>query len=247
MHDPYLYPDSNVLRNLLDIHDEDALNLAEAEISRVNMMLIYEQGFSDFSGRGLQAIHKALFGDIYDWAGEFRLINIHKREKQLGGRSIWYANANDIERDMDSTWESIHAVLWSKLQQEEFAVQMARRFPALWKVHPFREGNTRTVVMLMTFFAEHYGFYFNQELLAASAEYVRDSFVMACIEPEYAEFEHLERILKDAVSSEPIAYPNLLEADMPSELAEKYSQYRSSEEYKPIPHEYCNDEPELTM
>jgi len=100
MHDPYLYPDSAVLRNLLDIHDEDALNLAEAELSRANMMLLYEQGFSDFSSQGLQAIHKTLFGDVYDWAGEFRLINIQKREQQLAGLSVWYSNDNDIERDL---------------------------------------------------------------------------------------------------------------------------------------------------
>lgn len=92
MGDLYLYPGSKVLRNLLDIHDEDALDLAEAELSRANMMLLYEQGFSDFSAQGLQAIHKALFGDIYDWAGEFRLINIYKREEELAGRSIWYSD-----------------------------------------------------------------------------------------------------------------------------------------------------------
>ena len=58
MRDPYLYPGSMVLRNLLDIHDEDALNLAEAELSRASMMLMYEQGFTDFSSQGFQKIHK---------------------------------------------------------------------------------------------------------------------------------------------------------------------------------------------
>ncbi len=49
MNDPYLYEGSSVLRNLLDIHDEKELDLAEAELSRANMMLLYEQGFDDFS------------------------------------------------------------------------------------------------------------------------------------------------------------------------------------------------------
>ena len=33
---------------------------------------------------------------------------------------------------------------------------LARLFPRVWQVHPFREGNTRTVVMMMTLFVEHY-------------------------------------------------------------------------------------------
>ena len=33
-------------------------------------------------------IHRYLFGDIYDWAGQYRVINIEKRERLLGGRSV---------------------------------------------------------------------------------------------------------------------------------------------------------------
>ena len=126
---------------------------------------------------------------------------------------------------------------------------MAKRFPPLWQVHPFREGNTRTVVMLMTFFAEYHGFYFDQESLAASAKYVRDSFVLASIDPRYAEFEHLERILKDAISLEPIEYVDDLDEDITFQRTEKYSKYQSGEEYRPTPHEYRGGElgPELTV
>lgn len=66
MNDPYLYENSSVLRNLLNIRDEKELDLAEAELSRANMMLLYEQGFEDFSTGGVQKIHKALFGEGYD-------------------------------------------------------------------------------------------------------------------------------------------------------------------------------------
>ena len=49
MNDPYLYEGSSVLRNLLNIHDEKELDIAEAELSQANMMLLYEQGFEDFT------------------------------------------------------------------------------------------------------------------------------------------------------------------------------------------------------
>ncbi len=43
MNDPYLYEGNSVLRNLLNIHDEKELDIAEAELSQANMMLLYEQ------------------------------------------------------------------------------------------------------------------------------------------------------------------------------------------------------------
>ena len=90
------------------------------------------------------------------------------------------------------------------MSREEFVHALARCFPMLWQVHPFREGNTRTVVMMMTFFVEHHGYYMDQELMAASAGYVRDSFVMASLD-QYSEYEHLERILMDAVCETPLS------------------------------------------
>ena len=66
MADPYLYADTPVLKNKLDIRDEKVLDLVEAEQSRANMMLLYERGFSDFTPAGLCEIHRFLFGDIYD-------------------------------------------------------------------------------------------------------------------------------------------------------------------------------------
>lgn len=66
MNDPYLYENSFVLRNLQGITDEEELDLVEAEFSRAIMMVLYNEGFDDFSTEGVQKIHKALFYDIYD-------------------------------------------------------------------------------------------------------------------------------------------------------------------------------------
>ena len=68
MSDPYLYEDVPVLKNELGIKNEKTLDRIEAEQSRANMMLLYEQGFQDFSPDGLREIHRTLFADIYEWA-----------------------------------------------------------------------------------------------------------------------------------------------------------------------------------
>lgn len=48
--------------------------------------------------------------------------------------------------------------------------------------------------MMMSLFVEHHGFYMNHELLAASAGYVRDSFVMASLD-QFSEYEHVETVV----------------------------------------------------
>ncbi len=76
----------------------------------------------------------------------------------------------------------------------------------VWRVHPFREGNTRTVVMMMTMFVEHYGYYMDQELMDA-----------VCEEPiQYDE---------DEIVSSPQEKP----------CSEKYRKYQK-EPYVPEPH-----------
>ena len=234
MNDLYLIPNSTVLKNLLGITNEKELDLAEAELSRANMMLLYENGFSDFSSGGFCFIHKFLFGDVYEWAGQFRKINIQKREELLAGQSVWYSNVTEIGSDLDKTFAEINKIDWTSLSREDFAKQIARLFPKLWQVHPFREGNTRTTVMMMTFFVEHYGYYFDQTLMAESAGYVRDSFVLASL-GEHSEYEHLEKILLDAICIELVDYVNdNIESKDKTDKHEKYK----SKNYTPTKHEY---------
>ena len=86
----------------------------------------------------------------------------------------------------------------------------------------------------MTFFVERYGYYFDQNLMAESAGYVRDSFVLASL-GEYSKYEHLEKILLDAICIEPVEYAN---GDIESkDKTEKYKKYKSKN-YTPIEHEY---------
>lgn len=236
MPDIYLYDDVPVLKNKLGIRDSNLLDTAEAGMSRANMMLLYESGFQDFSPAGLQEIHRRLFFDIYEWAGKYRTINIEKRERLLAGRSIWYSDDENIPADLHGAFDRLLAQPWDNFSREEFAHALARYFPPIWQVHPFREGNTRSVVMMMSLFVEHHGFYMDHELLASSAGYVRDSFVMASLD-QFSEFEHLEKILLDAVCSDPVSYTESSTSSETGDLprAGKYAQYQK-EPYKPEPH-----------
>ena len=237
-YDIYLFEDCKVLKNKLGIKDEAQLDKAESEFASISMMELMDSGFSDFSPSGVCKIHKAVFGDVYDWAGEYRIINIQKREPLLAGKSVWYSNWEDIDRDLKAAWQKIDTVDWTHLSHDDFAKSVARLFPAIWQTHPFREGNTRTVVMLIALFAEQYGYYFDYELMAASAGYVRNAFVLCCF-GEHSEFEHLEKILIDAISTEPVDESEESETEA-NKKSSKYEKYYV-EDYKPTPHQYVED------
>lgn len=103
-YDIYLRENSKVLKNWLGITQEDALDKAESIMANTKMALLYNSGFSDFSSEGVCSIHKTIFDDVYDWVGQYRIINIQKREAILAGKSVWYSNWEDIDRDLKAAW-----------------------------------------------------------------------------------------------------------------------------------------------
>lgn len=68
----------------------------------------------------------------------------------------------------------------------------------VWQVHPFREGNTRTVMTFATQFAEYHGFKMNKMLLKDNAKYVRNALVKAS-DGVYSEYKYLINIMQDAI------------------------------------------------
>ena len=69
---------------------------------------------------------------------------------------------------------------------------------ALWSIHPFREGNTRTCITFLWHYLKGKGVDFQVELLRNNPMYVRDSLVMA----NYDQKQYLRRIISDALQGE---------------------------------------------
>src|SRR4051812_10580981 len=75
--DPYYYPGTSVLINRLDMRDQAALEAFEAEVTADRSAQEVPPGSLDY-GHYL-AIHKHLFQDVYDWAGEIRTVRVAKQ------------------------------------------------------------------------------------------------------------------------------------------------------------------------
>ena len=116
MRDPYLYKDIDVMKNKLNIKDQEKLESAEAAITVSKLLQITDFENGSFNIEKLKAIHKYIFGDIYEWAGEFRKMNIEKSERVLNGLSVKYSDYRNVEKDAEKVIDKLNSVNnWSNL------------------------------------------------------------------------------------------------------------------------------------
>lgn len=90
-----------------------------------------------------------IFEDLYEWAGKERGINIVKGERVLGGDTVRYADTNSIETEMEAALKELNQVNWEVLDISETAELFSKLIAKIWQIHPFREGNTRTITHLL--------------------------------------------------------------------------------------------------
>ena len=203
--DPYINRQTGILKNNLGITDNEELRKTESEITGVAMRQLSQipvQG--DFTFAHLCKIHEKIFGDIYEWAGSQRIIDIEKPEKALGGLSVEYSPCDDVQRDSSIILTNMKKVSWQSLSLDQKAAEFSRYMADLWKVHPFREGNTRTTVTFCCDFAESRGFGLDRGLFKDNGEYTRTALVAASAKfsdglGDRSQPEYLIRIIKDAM------------------------------------------------
>lgn len=207
MRDIYLYEDCDVLKNLLHIKDTTLLNDAEADYVTYRLKEVAINplpGAYDYEH--LLNVHKYIFQDIYEWAGQQRKLNIYKEEPVLGGLSIDYSDTMTISKNVEDTLTEMRKKPWNDMILHEAAIQFTDSLAKLWKIHPFREGNTRTVVTFCCQYADEIGLNPNRKLFENNAQYVRTALVAynAVFDDlgDLSKKEYLLKIVKDAITIE---------------------------------------------
>ena len=198
MRDPYLYEDVDVLKNLANIKDNEKLRQMEGDLTVIGMAVVYAKKYDKFDINTLCDIHKTIFGGLYEWAGEFRTIQMTKSEKVLGGDTVRYAEPSQISKQLKDIFKEISKLKPNMLKQE-LVFKLVRITSTIWHIHPFREGNTRTVVAFSVLLADYLGIDLDYNLFVENASYVRNALVW-CTQGIYSIYEYLERIYYDAAS-----------------------------------------------
>jgi cell filamentation protein len=145
----YCYAGTDVLRNRLDIKDPTELANFETEISYQRAQEPIPEGDLDYAH--YCALHKHLFQDVYDWAGELRKIRIAK-----GGN--WFCFPENSNAEMTKLFASLaRQNKFTGLSRTEFVKRASHFLAELNAIHPFREGNGRTQLSFLAIIAEYAG------------------------------------------------------------------------------------------
>lgn len=136
----YCYEDSNTLINKLEIKDIKKLQEYEAKVTAVKLLSLRQKGITgDFDIEHLVNIHIYLFEDIYPFAGKFRKENIAKGEFRF---AEWEFIDEELIKLLDNLKTEDYLQGTTK---EKLAEKLAYYNSELNVLHPFREGNGRTI------------------------------------------------------------------------------------------------------
>ncbi|MGO9018388.1 MAG: Fic/DOC family protein [Syntrophobacteraceae bacterium] len=136
--DHYLDPETGVLKNKLGIGDEDELKKAEASLVAWRSFQLAEKPIEGhFDLEHLKAIHKHLFRDVYEWAGELRDIDLTRD-------NTYFANHLHIVSAAHPVFEKLAEEGYlDALDAAAFSRRAAYYLGEINALHPFREGNGR--------------------------------------------------------------------------------------------------------
>ena len=198
MKDIYVYEGTNVLINKLNIRDNYQLDEAEGVFVSIAMRSIIEKPIVIKSLFDIHKIHQLLFEKLYDWAGTDRKMNMYKNEPVLNGLSVIYSDYKSIDSDLKKLDAQFKTIKWKELHSKEKVESVVNIFSKLWRIHCFREGNTRTITLMMYLFMKQIGLKVDVAFIGEHAKYFRSALVLASID-QYSEYEHLTNILMDSV------------------------------------------------
>lgn len=214
MKDPYVLEDGT-LRNKLGITDYQELKAAERDIGYVKLLDAESVIKSKCDITLLKNIHKHIFEDIFDWAGEFRTVPVYKEEVVIPGISLEYAAPKDINKQLTQYLDEMNSANWQNMNIDDLTKQFVSYLAKIWRVHPFRDGNTRTTLTFANIFAREHGFEMDMSTMLddlgrvvdsntgrVTRWSIRDKFVLASLDENcYPEPQALEQIIKQAINN----------------------------------------------
>ncbi|NJB66425.1 cell filamentation protein [Desulfobaculum xiamenense] len=182
--DAYTYADSPVLKNKANHTTQEALDKFERLSTALRQIQDLPEGGFDYPH--LKALHRHLFQDVYDWAGEERNIPISKG-------STPFANPRCIHGCVTALLAQLARENHLQgLAPEDFAKRAAHYMLELNMLHPFREGNGRTCRSFLSLLAQNAGFDIDMTQLRAG-------WLDACIEGVNGSEEPMQDVIVRAL------------------------------------------------
>lgn len=152
-------------------------NELECDFVSTRIVELLEEDNFELSVNYLKYVHKYLFQDVYEFAGEFRKVDFSKHEKILNNDSVAYGDSKtlkdsleyDISLEKDKKYEDMNIV--------DVINNITNFSSNIWQVHPFREGNTRTTALFIEKYLISLGYNVDNTLFKDKSVYFRNALV----------------------------------------------------------------------
>ena len=125
----------------------------------------------------LKYIHKYLFQDVYEFAGEFRNIDFSKHEKILNNDSVAYGDCKTLKESLEYDISLEKEKNYKDMSVVEVINNITKFSSSIWQVHPFREGNTRTTAIFIEKNINSLGYEVDNTLFKDKSVYFRNALV----------------------------------------------------------------------
>ena len=184
--DPYIDPETGILKNLRGSDTWPELNKAESELSSIRAAQLEERGCPPLQGTltDLQKIHHFLFQDIYEWAGQIRTVEIWKQGTN-GHMFLPCARIYDA-----TSWahqELCNDQHFHHMEPQDIPKRLAYHYDNYNYIHPFREGNGRTSRIMWTNILRQAGYEISWEKISS-----QENDHACMIAKEQSDFSELE-------------------------------------------------------
>lgn len=155
------------------------INHNELECDFVSMRIVelLDQGNFELSVDYIKYIHKYLFQDVYEFAGEFRKIDFSKHEKILNNDSVAYGDCKTLIEALEYDISLEKEKNYKDMSIVEVIKNITNFTSNIWQVHPFREGNTRTTAVFIYKYLNSLEFNQNISIYKNKASYFRNALV----------------------------------------------------------------------
>ena len=158
---------------------QNNINHNELECDFVSMRIVelLNQDNFELSVDYLKYIHKYLFQDVYEFAGEFRKIDFSKHEKILNNDSVAYGDSKTLTESLEYDISLEEEKDYKNMNIVEVIKNITDFTSSIWQVHPFREGNTRTTALFIEKYLISLGYNVDNSLFKDKSVYFRNALV----------------------------------------------------------------------
>ena len=154
-------------------------NTKEADIVSARIAKLLGEKSFQFSPAEWLTIHRRLFEDVFEHAGQIRQYNITKKEWVLNGDTVIYADFTSIRDTLDYDFATEKQFSYEGLSVEASVRHLAKFASDIWQIHPFCEGNTRATAVFMIKYMKTFGFRVNNDAFEKNSWYFRNALVRA--------------------------------------------------------------------